>query len=107
MLEKFYDGKTIEDLLPKNLETETSELDTKVKEAVQSQKVVDMVSSTVAQLPEEMQSKFQEEFAELTEGKKLTSETVGKYINLTIKSISPDVNLNLEQQARVASIGTV
>jgi hypothetical protein len=107
VLDKFFDGQTIEDLLPQNPEIEPSELDTKVKEAVQSQKVDDLVSSAVAQLPEEMQSKFKDEFTELTEGKKLTSETVGKYISLTIKSISPDVNLNVEQQARLASIGTV
>ena len=75
VLDKFYDGKTLEELNPAKPET-TDDVDTKVKAALESQKVADTLAATVAQLPEEVKAKFQEEFADITEGKKLTSETV-------------------------------
>jgi len=51
------------------------------------------LSSVKDQLPDDLLEKFNTEFEELTEGKKLTADNVQKYIKNALSNVSDDSTL--------------
>lgn len=86
ILEKFFGGKSIDDV-KKNKWLNVDEL---VDQRLNQKEVERKLSSVQDQLPEELREKFNEEFKDLTEGKKLTSDNVGKYIKNTLSNIDTE-----------------
>ena len=87
--EKLYDGKTSDDLRPK------------VSQEVQSQ-----IDDVIEQLPESMREKFQEEFNDITEWKTVSKNNLEKFVKATMWIIQGNVDLSIEEQAKIWSLGS-
>lgn len=87
--EKVYGGKT------------SKELNSSVSEETQSS-----IDEIVNQLPEDLQEKFREEFTEMTEWKKITDKNFAKYVKATMWVIQDSVDLSIEQEAKIWSMGS-
>lgn len=67
-MDKFYDGKTLEELKPVDTASKPElSIDERVKEAIEVQKVSDMLQSTIAQLPDDLKEKFKQEYDDIAE----------------------------------------
>lgn len=100
-LKKFYDGKTIEEIVTskeEELETKKSEEENKVVE--------ERYNHYLNQIPEDLQVQFKEEYDELVGKRKMTAERVDKYVDLVIKSIRPNMSSTIEQAKLAAAWGS-
>lgn len=88
IIDKFFDGKPLEEIT-KNKKS----IDDIVDQRLNQKEVEKKLSSVREQLPEDLIEKFDEEFKDLTEGKKLSSENVQKYIKNALSNISEDGDL--------------
>jgi hypothetical protein len=64
-----------------------------VAEQLNQKEVEKKLSSVIEQLPEDLVEKFNEEFKDLTEGKKLSADNVQKYIKNALSNITEDGDL--------------
>ncbi len=87
IIDKFFDGKSIDEIKKK------TNIDDIVDQRLNQKEVDKKLSSVREQLPEDLIEKFDEEFKDLTEGKKLSSENVQKYIKNALSNISEDGDL--------------
>lgn len=87
IIDKFFDGKSIDEIKKK------TNIDDIVDQRLNQKEVDKKLSSVRDQLPEDLIEKFDEEFKDLTEGKKLSSENVQKYIKNALSNISEDGDL--------------
>jgi hypothetical protein len=87
IIDKFFDGKSIDEIKKK------TNIDDIVDQRLNQKEVEKKLSSVREQLPEDLIEKFDEEFKDLTEGKKLSSENVQKYIKNALSNISEDGDL--------------
>jgi len=88
IIDKFFDGKSIDEI-----KKSKPNIDDIVDQRLNQKEVEKKLSSVREQLPEDLIEKFDEEFKDLTEGKKLSSETVQKYIKNALSNISEDGDL--------------
>lgn len=79
--------KTIEETI-KEISTK-QELDNTINKFIQDSKLT----------PEQLEA-FNKEFADITEWKRLNKDNVNKYLRLSFKEALPDVDLNIERDAR-------
>lgn len=89
ILDKFYDGQSIDDIKNKKWPN----IDEIVEQKLNQKEVDKKLSSVKDQLPDDLLEKFNTEFEELTEGKKLTADNVQKYIKNALSNISDDSSL--------------
>jgi len=87
IIDKFFDGKSIDEIKKK------TNIDDIVDQRLNQKEVDKKLSSVREQLPEDLIEKFDEEFKDLTDGKKLSSENVQKYIKNALSNISEDGDL--------------
>lgn len=89
ILDKFYDGQSIDDIKNKKWPN----IDEIVEQKLNQKEVDKKLSSVKDQLPDDLLEKFNTEFEELTEGKKLTADNVQKYIKNALSNVSDDSTL--------------
>lgn len=100
-LKKFYDGKTVEEIVT------SKEQELESKKAEDENKVVDeRYNHYFKQIPEDLQAQFKEEYDELVGKRKMTPEKVDKYVDLVIKSIRPNMSSTIEQAKLAAAWGS-
>lgn len=100
-LKKFYDGKTIEEIVT------SKEEELESRKAEDENKVVDeRYNHYFNQIPEDLQEQFKEEYDELVGKRKMTPEKVDKYVDLVIKSIRPNMSSTIEQAKLAAAWGS-
>jgi len=100
-LKKFYDGKTVEEIVT------SKEQELESKKAEDENKVVDeRYNHYFNQIPEDLQAQFKEEYDELVGKRKMTPEKVDKYVDLVIKSIRPNMSSTIEQAKLAAAWGS-
>lgn len=110
VLDQMYDGISLEEYKQKhglgsdNQEDDKVDIDEIVKKQLNQEKVNEKVEHIRNQLPEDFQSKFDEEFADLTEGKNLDQKSVDKYIKLTISTLKEWDDEGVLNQIRQSSI---
>lgn len=88
IIDKFFNGKSLDEI-----KKSKPNIDDIVEQKLNQKEVEKKLSSVIAQLPEDLVEKFNEEFKDLTDGKKLTADNVQKYIKNTLSNISEDDNL--------------
>lgn len=74
------------------------------EEFYQKKQIEERLEKITSKLSPEAKEKFELEFEDLTDGKKLTKENVDKYIKITLKEIEPDFSDEI-QEARAFAIG--
>lgn len=89
ILDKFYDGQSIDNIKNKKWPN----IDEIVEQKLNQKEVDKKLSSVKDQLPDDLLEKFNTEFEELTEGKKLTADNVQKYIKNALSNVSDDNTL--------------
>ena len=89
ILDKFYDGQSIDDIKNKKWPN----IDEIVEQKLNQKEVDKKLSSVKDQLPDDLLEKFNTEFEELTEGKKLTADNIQKYIKNALSNVSDDSTL--------------
>lgn len=89
ILDKFYDGQSIDEIKNKKWPN----IDEIVEQKLNQKEVEKKLSSVKDQLPDDLLEKFNTEFEELTEGKKLTADNVQKYIKNALSNVSDDSSL--------------
>ena len=89
ILDNFYDGQSIDDIKNKKWPN----IDEIVEQKLNQKEVDKKLSSVKDQLPDDLLEKFNTEFEELTEGKKLTADNIQKYIKNALSNVSDDSTL--------------
>lgn len=106
-LKKMYDWQTLEEFKETLKQDEPSQeeiIEQKVKKTIEQTRVNEKLSEVKAKLPEDLQSKFDEEFNELTDWKTLSSQNVDKYIKLTRNTIAEDQD-DVQSLAKMYGVG--
>ncbi len=88
IIDKFFDGKSVDEI-----KKSKPSIDDLVDQRLNKKEVDKKLSSVIEQLPEDLVDKFNEEFKDLTEGKRLSAENVQKYIKNALSNISEDGDL--------------
>lgn len=105
LLEKFYDGKTLEEINPVK-STETDDIDVRIKNAVEGNEVAKKLAHYRLQLPEDQRTTFDAEYTAIVGTQKVTLESLPKFVKATIGIMNPDMDNSLIEQAKIASAGT-
>lgn len=102
LLQNVFNGASIDDFRDGGswAKTITEDFDTKY----QAKRIEETIEEVSSKLPKDVQEKFDAEFKDLTEGKKLTKENVDKYIKMALREANPDYSKE-EMEARVHSMG--
>jgi hypothetical protein len=88
-LKKMFDGKSIDEF-KSELEKESadpSKIDSLVEQKLEQKEVEKLLEKVKNQLPEELVSKFEEEYADLVDGKTINSKNAGKYIKHALREV--------------------
>lgn len=88
LLKTVFNGSSIDEFREggKQAKPTTEDFDTKY----QKKRLEERIEEVSSKLSPELKEKFDTEFKELTEGKKLTKESQEKYIKIALKEVSPD-----------------
>jgi hypothetical protein len=72
------------------------DIETIVQDKINQSRITEKLDHVKSQLPDDLKEKFEEEFADLTNGREITTETVDKFIKSTLAIVSPEApDLNI------------
>jgi hypothetical protein len=101
LLKSVFNGASIDEFREGGTQAKpTEDFDTQY----QKKRLEERIEEISSKLSPELKEKFDTEFKELTEGKKLTKENQEKYIKIALKEVSPDYTKE-ELEAKIHSTG--
>lgn len=102
--EKFYDGKTIDDILGRTKQDSQVDIDAKVKEAVEQTKVQEKYDFLLSQVPEDQRETVAEEYKFIAGDRKLKPDEVDAIFTKALRIHKVEVDPRIEASARASAV---